>query len=446
MTFGIGGFLMIFVTAYADFWKSKSLLVSIVIACYGAFTIPVYWLKDPTVNSFNSLIALYIVFGVFTFIEIALTNIYIPHCMRLAENKAVHERQENTVPDTGNEVIRDGKKQRYGFSMSVYGQLATSGSGSIMLAVVTILAGTLGGKFGQNAGLIVTTVFGFITVMGTVVCFLGLPVLPSKPLQRDSWKMAILELLVPFQELLLRKKNMLFLLAAYTIYTDTLFALASVTTQLFFTEIQPTTLEFSLYSMAGNLFSFAFTLAFFLFQSWARWNMEKWLIFGYALILVIPIWGCIGLADVNFGFKNRWEFYVQNLIFYLSGAIVNPTWRLLYSDLVPKGEEVMWFGMQVIVSCATTWVSYVATGPLQNATHNLRFPLIICLIFLMVPVVLEWCRASLGVFERDRLHWKQEEIGKERQERTFVADAAFYRTSSEKGVSTPTSEIQAQKE
>ena len=283
--------------------ENKSLLVSIVIACYGAFTIPVYWLKDPNVNAFNSLIALYIVFGSFTFIEIALTNIYIPHCMRLADKKAVGEHRDSPMPKDDNGIFSGGKKQRYGFAMSIYGQLATSGSGSIMLAIVTILAGTLNGTSSQNAGLIVTTVFGFVTVAGTVICFLGLPVLPAKPLQRGSWKTAMLELLVPFRELLFRKRNMLFLLVAYTVYTDTLFALSSITSQLFFTEIRPTTLEFSLYSLAGNLFSFVCTLAFFIFQHWVRWNMENWLIFGYALILVVPVWGCIGLADIDFGFK-----------------------------------------------------------------------------------------------------------------------------------------------
>ena len=93
---------------------------------------------------------------------------------------------------------------------------------------------------------------------------------------------------------------------------------------------------------------------------------------------------------------------MQLLLCYGSQSVVNPTFRLLFSELVPKGEEIMWFGLQVILSCATTWVSYVATGPLQNATHELRFPLVLCLVFLLMPLVLEWMRSWSGLLKRER--------------------------------------------
>ena len=68
----------------------------------------------------------------------------------------------------------------------------------------------------------------------------------------------------------------------------------------------------------------------------------------------------------------------------------------------------MWFGLQVILSCATTWVNYVATGPLQNATHELRFPLVLCLILFIAPLVLECMRATMSLFKKDRARWLQE--------------------------------------
>ncbi|EHA56433.1 hypothetical protein MGG_16083 [Pyricularia oryzae 70-15] len=72
--------------------------------------------------------------------------------------------------------------------------------------------------------------------------------------------------------------------------------------------------------------------------------------------------------------KYRWEFYVPNVISGLSGAIVNSAFRVQYSELVLKGSEVEWFGLQVVLSCATAWVNYVANAPLQNATRQLRSP------------------------------------------------------------------------
>jgi hypothetical protein len=68
----------------------------------------------------------------------------------------------------------------------------------------------------------------------------------------------------------------------------------------------------------------------------------------------------------------------------------------------------MWFGMQVVLSCATNRISYVTTGPLQNATHNLRFPLILCLVVLVAPLFIEVIRLNIGAFKKDRLRWQAE--------------------------------------
>ncbi|KAM3087033.1 hypothetical protein ACMFMF_000965 [Clarireedia jacksonii] len=303
------------------------------------------------------------------------------------------------------------KNRKYGFKMSILGGVGTTIGGILALLLVIILSQTLSTADGQSAGLLITTVVGFTTLAGSTVAYFGLPVVPAK--ERGNWKSWWLELVMPFKDLLSRK-NMLALLLSFTIYSDTSFALNSVTSQLYFTEVKPNALEFSLYTIAGNLFQFACTMGFFALQVWwPPFRLERWLIVGYGLILVIPIWGCIGLAgNIDFGFKNRWEFYIQSFVFNLSGAIVNPTFRVLFSELIPKGCEIEWFGLQVILSCATAWISYVTNAPLQNTTHQLRFPLILCLIFLVMPVVIEVLRTTLRVFEKDVLRWQDDNENK----------------------------------
>ena len=66
---------------------------------------------------------------------------------------------------------------------------------------------------------------------------------------------------MPFKDLLTRK-NMAAILVSYTIYTDSTFAVSSVISQLFIAEVRPSTLEFSLYSLAQSLFLMGCTLAF----------------------------------------------------------------------------------------------------------------------------------------------------------------------------------------
>ena len=53
----------------------------------------------------------------------------------------------------------------------------------------------------------------------------------------------------------------------------------------------------------------------------------------------------------------RWEFYVQLFVIQLSQALVNNPFRVLFSELMPVGNEVRWFGLQVVISCATVCMS-----------------------------------------------------------------------------------------
>jgi hypothetical protein len=50
-------------------------------------------------------------------------------------------------------------------------------------------------------------------------------------------------------------------------------------------------------------------------------------------------------------------------------------------------------------------VNYVASAPLQNATLELRFPLILSLVFMVVAFVLEFVRVTLPFFKRDQEKW-----------------------------------------
>ncbi|KAK8098777.1 uncharacterized protein PG998_012018 [Apiospora kogelbergensis] len=380
--FGLGGALAMVISAYADFWTSKSVLVSLLIIVYGAICIPVYWLKDPTATAFNALMALYVLYAVVTYMITVVFGMFIPHYMRTAAEPGAMTQWP--APETPSFQVGDEPKapvadahsvesqanapdaapaqsRRQGFKMSIWGQVGTFAGGVVALVVAIILSQTLPTDAAQSSGLLLTTVAGFVTVAGTAVTYFGLPAVAQKKKERRGTAQLWIEMLTPLKDLL-RRKNMALLLLSYTIYTDTVFAASSVTSQLFFVEIKPDALEISLYALANNLFGAVMAIAFFFLQDWRPpFSLEKWLIIGYAVILIVPVWGCIGLSEAaHFGFKlmqYRWEFYVQNFIFYLSGAIVNSTFRVLYSELVPRGSEIEWFGLQVVISCATVMSS-----------------------------------------------------------------------------------------
>ncbi|KAF2763360.1 hypothetical protein EJ05DRAFT_496194 [Pseudovirgaria hyperparasitica] len=312
LTFALGGVVTILIIAYADFWRYKTWLISIMIAVYGAVTVPSYWLRISTLRAFNSLFALSVLFGIISSVLIALLNIYIPHCMRTATPGNI---DEEISPDSktnvslnnhsSKAVTEKAKAERaYGFTMSIFAMLTNNIAGILILVVTIILSTTLPLTSQQSAGLLVSTIVGCITLAGALPSWLGLPQLPTKPYPAThKWYTALLQILTPFRALL-ANPNMLLLLLAYTVYTDTTFATASIIGQLYYSELTPNTLEYSLYSLATYIFFVICTTAFYAAHRRWKFTLEKCFVAGYAIILLVPIWGIIGIARQDaFGYK-----------------------------------------------------------------------------------------------------------------------------------------------
>jgi len=118
----------------------------------------------------------------------------------------------------------------------------------------------------------------------------------------------ILTVLAPFRDLS-KRRSMAALLISFTIYTDTTYAISSVTSQLFVLEIMPGTLEISLYALASTISGVICTVGFMALRPYVPFRLETWLLIGYGIMILIPVWGSIGLAAgvVNFGFKVSFD-------------------------------------------------------------------------------------------------------------------------------------------
>ena len=96
---------------------------------------------------------------------------------------------------------------------------------------------------------------------------------------------------------------MAILLISFTIYTDTTYAISSVTSQLFVLEVLPDTLEISLYALASTVSGVVCSVGFMALRPYVPIRLETWLLIGYGIMILIPVWGAIGFANVSFGFK-----------------------------------------------------------------------------------------------------------------------------------------------
>ena len=97
------------------------------------------------------------------------------------------------------------------------------------------------------------------------------------------------------------------LLVSYTIYTDTTYAISSVTSQLFVLEVMPGTLEISLYALASTISGVICTVGFMAIRPYVPIRLETWLLIGYGIMILIRVWGAIGFANVSFGFKVSFD-------------------------------------------------------------------------------------------------------------------------------------------
>ncbi|KAG9239915.1 hypothetical protein BJ878DRAFT_338336 [Calycina marina] len=171
---------------------------------------------------------LYVVYCVITYILSAILCMYIPHCMRLAGEKEQDSQsspQLLTSPTPSNTDLKTPTadeanmsthdieatippekttSRKYGFIMSIMGGVATSVGGVIALLLTIILTQTLPTDSSQTAGLLATTVIGFITIAGSIVGYFGLPIVPSKDTSHKSWVGWGLQVFTPFRDLLPR--------------------------------------------------------------------------------------------------------------------------------------------------------------------------------------------------------------------------------------------------
>ena len=193
--------------------ENKSVLVALLIICYGAISVPVYWLRDTSLAAFNALMALYVVYAVVTYMITVVFNMLIPHCMRTAgENDSTNvssldqtSNDESKTPTLSMDILVDetnlsqpSTPRKYGFKMSIWGTINTALGGILALAVVMILYRTLPPSSGQSAGLLVTTIVGFLTIAGSIITYLGLPVIPAK--SKKDWKAWWIELFTPLKD------------------------------------------------------------------------------------------------------------------------------------------------------------------------------------------------------------------------------------------------------
>jgi MFS-type transporter involved in bile tolerance (Atg22 family) len=80
-------------------------------------------------------------------------------------------------------------------------------------------------------------------------------------------------------------------------------------------------------------------------------TLRQWTWAAYMLITLLSVWCLLGISDnIPIGFKHRVEFYLFQIFQNMAGSVLLPVFRVLFSEVFPKGSEIQYFGFQMVVS------------------------------------------------------------------------------------------------
>jgi MFS-type transporter involved in bile tolerance (Atg22 family) len=130
-----------------------------------------------------------------------------------------------------------------------------------------------------------------------------------------------------------------------------------------------TTTSTELYIVQGLSNAFGI-MVFWLIQRRYKVRTKLILMINCGFLLVIPIWGCIGIGTDKFGFHNVWEVWAFSVIDCAAVAPFYAFAATMLSDICPKGREVTFFAIYALVSKSTAWIGPIVSGIIIDRTGN----------------------------------------------------------------------------
>lgn len=132
---------------------------------------------------------------------------------------------------------------------------------------------------------------------------------------------------------------------------------------------------------------------------YTRLHVKAWAYLFLAVNILCVLWGCLGISHgVPIGYKHQAEFWVGQFLFMSTSSALRSLNRVIFSSLIPRGSEALYFGLEITLDLATGWINPLVQGVIQNHTHNLRFPMIPNFVLMMAALVLYlWTDLEQGI-------------------------------------------------
>lgn len=126
-------------------------------------------------------------------------------------------------------------------------------------------------------------------------------------------------------------------------------------------------------------------------------NIGRYWVYGLSLFtMAIYLYVIVGVFDWNpLGLKCGSEFWVIECLYIATSSSFRSLNRALYSEVLPKGEESQFFGLEILVGIVGNWIIGYLGSIIKTRFEKDGFVVIVSLVMSM---------ASLAVYGQCELN------------------------------------------
>ncbi|KAH8897438.1 autophagy protein [Thozetella sp. PMI_491] len=89
-----------------------------------------------------------------------------------------------------------------------------------------------------------------------------------------------------------------------------------------------------------------------------------------AVMIILAVWGCIGIGTTAFGLHNVWEVWTWSSIACAFAAPFMACSATMLSDVIPRGKEYAFFALYALVNKSTAWIGPIISGVIIDRTGS----------------------------------------------------------------------------
>jgi len=193
----------------------------------------------------------------------------------------------------------------------------------------------------------------------------GLPLPPNT----SFFTIGFIQAYQAFRECMKLKQTFLYLIF-YFIMGDVLNTSVTVIGTLQNSIVSYSTTQLTYLLLLGITTQMIGIYAFWRVQKYFALTTKTMLVFNVFWILLLVVWGLVGIWTNKFGFKNVWEVWAYQAYY---GLMVCPWYaysQTMISEVIPPGKEFLFFALFSIVGKTSAFIGPFVSSAIIDASHG----------------------------------------------------------------------------